>query len=154
MSMGVTAAGGSSGHFAVSGASTTATPDAKMSNLFSQIDTAGNGSINQAQFDQAFATRNPPGVFKAAGADAVFNQLDTRGTGNVSQADFVSGMTGLMRSLRGAEPAPTAPTTATAATPQAPSPSNTLASSVQSLQQLGGSDSSPDGLGTVVDLLA
>jgi hypothetical protein len=151
MSMGIAAAGGSGGHGAVSGASSYATPTAKMSNLYSQIDTSGSGSVNKAQFDQAFATKNPPGVFKAAGADAVFSQLDTKGTGNVSQSDFVSGMTSLMRSLRGAEPTPT---TATTATSQAASPADTLAASLQSFNQLGGSPSSTNGLGTVVDLLA
>lgn len=151
MSMGIAAAGGSGGHWAVSGASGYSTPTAKMSNLYSQIDSSGSGSINKAQFDQAFATKNPPGVFKAAGADAVFSQLDKAGTGNVSQSDFVSGMTSLMRSLRGAEPTAT---TATTATSGAATPAETLSSSLQSLNQLGGSASATNGLGTAIDLLA
>src|SRR5471032_1498099 len=84
----------------VSGASPYSTPTNKMSNLFAQIDTNGTGSINQDQFNQAFQTLNPPGVFKAAGADAIFSQLDPNGTGNVSQPDFVASMTSLMKSLR------------------------------------------------------
>ena len=153
MSMGIAAAGGSGGHWAVSGASGYSTPTAKMSNLYSQIDSSGSGTISQAQFNQAFATKNPPGVFKAAGATSVFKQLDPKGTGSVSQADFVTGMTGLMRSLRGAGPSAT---TSTLATSQAASPSDTLATSLASLNQLGGSSdpSASNGLGTLVDLLA
>jgi Ca2+-binding EF-hand superfamily protein len=89
-----------SGLNAVSGASTSAPPQQKMSNLFDSIDTAGSGSITQAQFTQAFQTQNPPQVFQQQGADAVFAALDPSGSGSVSKRDFVSTMSGLMVSLR------------------------------------------------------
>jgi len=128
----------------VSGASPYATPDTKMSNLFSQIDTNNGGSITQDQFNQAFLTKNPPGVFKAAGADSIFSQLDPAGTGSVSKADFVNTMTSLMKSLR------------SGASSAATTPANTLASSLQSLNQLGGSSDpqSNDGLGSLVNVVA
>ena len=49
----------SSGLHAVSGASTGAPPQQKMSNLFDSIDTSGSGSITQSQFEQAFQTKTP-----------------------------------------------------------------------------------------------
>jgi hypothetical protein len=66
----------SSGLHAVSGASTGAPPQQKMSNLFDSIDTSGSGSINQSQFEQAFQTKNPPAVFENQGAQAIFAALD------------------------------------------------------------------------------
>jgi hypothetical protein len=57
-----------SGLHAVSGASYGAPPQQKMSNLFDAIDATGSGSITQAQFEQAFQTQNPPGVFQQQGA--------------------------------------------------------------------------------------
>lgn len=146
MSMGVSGVGGGGEQWPVSGASGNSSPVAKMSDLFSRIDTAGGGTIDQDQFNQAFATQNPPGVFKAAGANYVFSQLDSNGTGSVSQANFVSGMTSLMRSLRGGG---TEPGSAT-------SPADTLASSLRSLNQLGNSPdaSASDGVGNIVDLIA
>ena len=135
----------------VSGASPYSSPTNKMSNLFAQIDTSGAGTITQDQFNHAFQTMNPPGVFRAAGADSVFSQLDPKDTGSVSQPDFVSGMVGLMRSLR------SGPTSdASSATSQSPSPADTLASSLQSFNQLGGSSdpSINDGRGSVLNLLA
>jgi Ca2+-binding EF-hand superfamily protein len=94
----------SSGIHAVSGASSGAPPQQKMSNLFDSIDTSGSGSITQAQFDQAFQTKNPPAVFQKQGADAIFASLDPAGTGSVSKQDFVSTMSGLMASLRAGSP--------------------------------------------------
>lgn len=44
---------------AMSGASMQAPPHEKMSNLYGQIDTAGAGAINQAQFAQAFQAMGP-----------------------------------------------------------------------------------------------
>lgn len=85
---------------AMSGASMSAPPQEKMGNLFSQIDAAGAGAINQAQFAQAFQTMSPPAVFQQAGADTVWNRLDPTGSGQVSQSDFVSTMKGLMVELR------------------------------------------------------
>ena len=95
----------SSGLHAVSGASTGAPPQQKMSNLFDSIDTSGSGSITQSQFEQAFQTKNPPAVFQNQGAQAIFASLDPNGTGSVSKQDFVSTMSGLMASLR-ADPLP------------------------------------------------
>ncbi len=85
---------------AVSGASSGAPPQQKMSSLFDSIDTSGSGSITQSQFEQAFQTKNPPAVFQKQGADAIFAQLDPTGTGSVSKQDFVSTMSKLMASLR------------------------------------------------------
>jgi hypothetical protein len=115
----------SSGFHAVSGASTGAPPQQKMSNLFDSIDTSGSGSINQSQFEQAFQTKNPPAVFQNQGAKAIFASLDPNGTGNVSKQDFVSTMSGLMASLR-ADP------TAQSASP----PADTLTASLRALNQI------------------
>jgi EF hand domain-containing protein len=90
----------SSGLHAVSGASSGAPPQQKMSNLFDSIDTSDSGSITQAQFEQAFQTQNPPAVFQQQGASALFATLDPNGNGSVSKQDFVSTMSGLMASLR------------------------------------------------------
>jgi hypothetical protein len=94
---GVSAAGGM---HAVSGASSSGPPQQKMTDLFNSIDTSGSGSITQAQFDQAFQSKNPPSVFQKQGADAIFASLDPNGTGSVSKQDFVAGMSKLMASLR------------------------------------------------------
>ena len=149
MNMHVAGVGGSGAPEAVSGASGYSSPTTKMSNLFAQIDTSGSGTISQSQFNQAFETRNPRGVFKAAGADAVFSQLDPTGSGTVSQSNFVQGMTGLMRSLRGGA-------ADGAAASQSTSPANALTTSLQSLNQLGvASDASANGgVGGTVNLLA
>jgi len=85
----------------ISGASMPMSPDQKMSNLFDQIDPSGSGSITQSQFAQAFQTNNPPASFQAAGATAVWNKLDPNGTGTVSKQDFITGMTAMMKQLRG-----------------------------------------------------
>ena len=86
---------------AMSGASGAGySPREKMSSLFDSIDTSGSGSISQAQFSAAFATKNPPAVFQNAGADSIWSTLDPAGTGSVSKANFVSTMSGLMASLR------------------------------------------------------
>ena len=106
----------------VSGASTGAPPQQKMSNLFDSIDTAGSGSITQAQFEQAFQTRNPPAVFQKQGADAIWAALDPSGSGTVSKQDFVSTMSKLMVSLR--------------AEGTAPGGSASLSASLQSLNQI------------------
>ena len=112
---------------AMSGASGGMPPQQKMTSLYNNIDTGGSGSITQQQFDQAFQTLNPPPVFQKQGANAIFAALDPNGTGSVSKQDFVSGMSSLMVSLR-SEGA-----TSGAA---GPSPSQTLASSLQSLNTL------------------
>jgi hypothetical protein len=115
----------SSGIHAVSGASSGAPPQQKMSNLFDSIDTSGSGSITQAQFDQAFQTKNPPAVFQKQGADAIFASLDPAGTGSVSKQDFVSTMSGLMASLRAGSP-----------TQSGSQSADTLTASLQSLNQI------------------
>ena len=112
---------------AMSGASAGMPPQQTMTSLYNNIDTRGSGSITPQQFDQAFHTLNPPPVFQKQGADAIFAALDPNGTGSVSKQDFVSGMSGLMVSLRsGSAPSVTG----------APTPSQTLASSLQSLNTL------------------
>ena len=98
--MDISSVGAVSGMHAVSGASSSGPPQQKMSGLFDSIDTSGTGSITQAQFDQAFQSKNPPAVFQQQGADAIFAALDPNGTGSVSKQDFVSGMSKLMASLR------------------------------------------------------
>jgi hypothetical protein len=123
--MDISGVGSASGLHAVSGASSSGPPQQKMSSLFDSIDTSGSGSITQSQFDQAFATKNPPAVFQKPGADAIFKSLDPNGTGSVSKQDFVSGMSKLMASLR----ADNAPSSGSQA-------SNSLAASLQSLSQI------------------
>ena len=98
--MDISGVGAASGMHAVSGASSSGPPQQKMSDLFDSIDTSGSGSITQAQFDQAFQTRNPPAVFQQQGADAIFASLDPSGSGSVSKQDFVATMSKLMASLR------------------------------------------------------
>ena len=111
-----------SGLHMVSGASTSAPPQQKMTNLFNSIDTAGSGTITQPQFQQAFQTKNPPAVFQKQGADAIWAALDPSGTGTVSKQDFVSTMSKLMVSLR--------------AEGTSPGGSASLSSSLQSLNQI------------------
>ena len=71
MSMSVAAVGGPANLHIISGASGNMPPNQKMSSLFSSIDTSGAGSINQAQFNQAFQTLSPPAVFTAQGTSAI-----------------------------------------------------------------------------------
>jgi Ca2+-binding EF-hand superfamily protein len=98
--MNIQAAGMSAGISYMSGASAMAPPQQKMTNLFNQIDSSGAGSINQAQFKQAFQTMNPPAAFQNAGSSQVWNKLDPGGTGQVSQQDFVASMKAMMVQLR------------------------------------------------------
>jgi hypothetical protein len=123
---GVSAAGGM---HAVSGASSSGPPQQKMSSLFDSIDTSGSGSITQSQFDQAFQSKNPPGVFQKQGADAIFAALDPKGTGSVSKQDFVSGMSKLMASLR-------ADNAGQSSQSQSSQSQDSLAASLQSLNQI------------------
>jgi hypothetical protein len=123
--MNIFAVSAPSGLHAVSGASTGAPPQQKMSNLFDSIDTSGSGSITQSQFEQAFQTKNPPAVFQQQGAAAIFATLDPNGTGSVSKQDFVSTMSGLMASLRADNSG--------SSTPQ---PADTLTASLQALNQI------------------
>jgi hypothetical protein len=123
--MDISGVGAASGMHAVSGASSSGPPQQKMSDLFDSIDSSGSGSITQAQFDQAFQTKNPPAVFQQQGADAIFASLDPGGSGSVSKQDFVATMSKLMASLR-----------ADTAGPSGSQPSASLAASVQSLNQI------------------
>ncbi len=123
--MNVSSISSSSALHAVSGASSGAPPQQKMSNLFDSIDTSGSGSITQAQFEQAFQTQNPPAVFQQQGAAAIFAALDPSGNGSVSKQDFVSTMSGLMASLRtGNSGQSTSP------------PTDTLTASLRALNQI------------------
>lgn len=151
MSMGISGIGASGAPHVMSGASSYAPPATKMTNLFNAIDQSGSGSISQAQFNKAFNTLNPPGVFKSAGAGQVFSKLNPSGSGNVSKSDFVQGMTGLMRSLRGGSVS----ATSSASSATTPSPAGSLASSLQSLNDLGGDSASEasNGLGGSIDVL-
>jgi len=119
---------------AMSGASTSMAPSPKMAALFDRIDSAGQGSISKSQLEGAFGTQNPPGVFKALGADALYSQLDPAGTGSVSKQQFVTRMTGLMSSLRNS-----AATQGAAAPGATVSPSSTIGDSLQSLSGASGS---------------
>jgi hypothetical protein len=123
--MNISGISSSSGLHAVSGASSGAPPQQKMSNLFDAIDTSGSGSITQAQFEQAFQTQNPPAVFQQQGAATIFAALDPNGTGSVSKQGFVSTMSGLMASLR-----------ADNSGQSTSQPANTLTASLQALNQI------------------
>lgn len=98
--VGSVAMSGIGGADATSGASMRMPANQKMADLFSRIDTSGSGAISRGQLQQAFQTMNPPGVFKAFGADATWQTLDPNNTGSVSQQDFVTGMKSLMSQLR------------------------------------------------------
>jgi hypothetical protein len=133
MSMDISGVGASSMLHAMSGASAGMPPQQKMSNLFDKIDSSGSGSISQSQFDQAFQSLNPPGVFKQQGSDAVFSALDPSGTGSVAKPDFVRGMSQMMATLRAENRGGNAP---------GPSPADSLATSLQSLNALDPSSAS------------
>jgi EF-hand domain pair len=135
VSMDISGVSSSSMLHAMSGASGGMPPQQKMSSLFDKIDSSGSGSVSQAQFDQAFQTLNPPGVFQQQGSDAIFSALDPNGTGSVSKQDFVSGMSQLMAALR----ADTGPSSA-----PGPSPADSLAASLQSLNSLDPTSISPN----------
>jgi Ca2+-binding EF-hand superfamily protein len=132
MTMDISGVGAASSMHAVSGASSSGPPQQKMSSLFASIDTSGSGSITQAQFDQAFQTKNPPAAFQKQGADAIFAALDPNGTGSVSKQDFVTGMSSLMASLR-----------ADNAGASGSSSQNSLTASLQSLNQIDPSSAPP-----------
>ncbi len=57
-------------------------------NLFSQIDSNGDGSISQSELEQAVTTA---GGTKAA-ADALYAKLDPNGTGSVSEQQFAQSL--------------------------------------------------------------
>ena len=98
--MQVSGIGGSWSPQAMTGASARMPPSQKMSSLFDKIDTSGSGSINKADFLQAFQNMRPAPGFKAAGADAIWSKLDPNYSGTVSKQSFVSTMTGLINQFR------------------------------------------------------
>ena len=59
--------------------------------LFSKIDSGGDGSINQAEMERAVTGAGGT----QASADALFSALDSSGTGSVSQSQFLSGFQAL-----------------------------------------------------------
>ena len=63
-------------------------------NLFSQIDSNGDGSISQSELEQAVTTAGGT----KAGADALFAKLDPNGTGSVSEQQFAQGLANLSQS--------------------------------------------------------
>jgi len=113
-----------------SGASSRMGPSKKMSHLFDKIDSQGTGSISREQFSNAFETLNPPKRFKSMSADQVFDQITNNKTNSVAKSDFVSAMTQLSRSL--VQGQSEQPANAAAA------PSQTLMTSLQSFNGLGG----------------
>ena len=152
MSMSISGLGSASLPQIVSGASCCGSPSQKMSNLFQQIDSSNTGSITQAQFQQAFATLNPPANFQAVGANLVFQQLDSSGSGSVSKSNFVSGMTAMMRSLRAGS---VSNNTAHTAPPPSTTPIQSLSQSLQAFLQLGSQAfSANDGVGNILDTRA
>jgi Ca2+-binding EF-hand superfamily protein len=114
---------------AMTGASMRMPPTQKMSNLFSQIDATGSGSITKSQFGQAFSALNPPAGFKAIGADTVFAKLDSNSTGSVSKQSFISGMTQMMSEIRQQQ-------SNHVSASQAPTPTQTIDASLSGLSNL------------------
>jgi len=78
------------------GSSTTATssasqdPSQALQNLFSQIDTNGDGQITKSEFENALGA----GGTNLAQADDVFSKLDTNGDGSVSLSELKSALHG------------------------------------------------------------
>jgi Ca2+-binding EF-hand superfamily protein len=72
-------------------ASASANPSSALQDLFSQIDTNGDGQITKSEFENALGA----GGTNLAQADDVFNKLDTNGDGTVSSDE-------LSKALRGA----------------------------------------------------
>ena len=60
-------------------------------NLFSQIDSNGDGSISQSELEQAVTAAGGT----KAGADALYAKLDPNGTGSVSEQQFAQGLANL-----------------------------------------------------------
>ncbi len=57
-------------------------------NMFSQIDSNGDGSITQSELEQAVTAAGG----STAGADALYSQLDPNGTGSVSEQQFIGAL--------------------------------------------------------------
>jgi hypothetical protein len=76
-----------------SGATTTSAPtdpSSALQDLFSQIDTNGDGQISKTEFESALGA----GGTNLAQADNVFNKLDTNGDGSVSLNELKSALQG------------------------------------------------------------
>lgn len=65
-------------------------PSQALQNLFSQIDSNGDGQITKGEFENALGA----GGTNVAAADHVFNQLDTNGDGTVSLGELKSALQG------------------------------------------------------------
>jgi Ca2+-binding EF-hand superfamily protein len=65
-------------------------PNAALNNLFSQLDTNGDGQISQSEFENALGA----GGTNLAQADQVFGQLDKNGDGSVSPSELSSALKG------------------------------------------------------------
>jgi hypothetical protein len=65
-------------------------PSAALQDLFSQIDTNGDGQISKTEFENALGA----GGTNLAQADDVFNKLDTNGDGSVSLDELKSALQG------------------------------------------------------------
>lgn len=65
-------------------------PSAALQDLFSQIDSNGDGQISKSEFENALGA----GGTNIAQADAVFNKLDTNGDGSVSLDELKSALQG------------------------------------------------------------
>ncbi len=57
-------------------------------NMFSQIDSNGDGSITQSELEQAVTAAGG----STAGADALYAKLDPNGTGSVSEQQFIGAL--------------------------------------------------------------
>jgi hypothetical protein len=66
-------------------------PSAALKDLFSQIDTNGDGQISKSEFENALGA----GGTNIAKADSVFSKLDKNGTGSVSLDQLTSALKGL-----------------------------------------------------------
>jgi len=76
-----------------SGATTTSAPtdaSSALKDLFSQLDTNGDGQISKSEFENALGA----GGTNLAQADDVFNKLDTNGDGSVSLDELKSALQG------------------------------------------------------------
>src|ERR1700680_300808 len=76
-----------------SGATTTSAPtdaSSALKDLFSQLDTNGDGQISKSEFENALGA----GGTNIAQADAVFNKLDSHGDGSVRLDEMSSALKG------------------------------------------------------------
>jgi EF-hand domain pair len=70
--------------------SASASPSDALKDLFSQIDTNGDGQLSESEFENALGA----GGTNLAQADDVFNKLDTNGDGSVSLGEMSSALKG------------------------------------------------------------